>query len=154
VKQTPLGPGEKSRERGSTFANPRTELRRENSVTGKTTARRRRPISPASKAQREKIALNPFCVNCGREQSEWLAVDPGHLCPRGLGGCDDPDCVVGLCRTFAGEGCHRDVDDGKVDLLPKLEPRYRTELAHCIMHLGLEGARKRLAPSLYRRESP
>lgn len=150
MKQTRLGIGEKSRERGSTFATSRSELRRTEAPERKRAPRRRRAISPASPAQREKVRLNPFCVNCGRELADWLAIDPGHLCPRGMGGCDSPLCTVGLCRTFDGSGCHRNFDDGKLDLLPVLEPRYREEVAHCVLHMGLEGARRRLAPLAYR----
>jgi hypothetical protein len=52
--------------------------------------------------------------------------------PRCLGGCDKPDCVVPLCRVH-----HRTYDRGELDLLPRLEPRYRAELAHGLMHIGL-----------------
>jgi hypothetical protein len=105
---------------------------------------KRRPISPASPAQRAKVAMHSVCVGCGRHQSDWLAVDPAHLCDRSLGGCDDEACVVGLCRTFDGTGCHKLYDEGKLDLLPMLEPAYRREQAHAVMHLGLLGAYKRL----------
>jgi hypothetical protein len=87
---------------------------------------------------------NPVCVGCGREATAWLAVDPAHLCDRSLGGCDEADCVVGLCRDFAGQGCHRAFDEGELDLLPRLEPHYRQEVAHAVMHLGLAGAFRRL----------
>ena len=52
--------------------------------------------------------------------------------PRSLGGCDQPDCVVPLCRAY-----HRRYDRGELDLLARLEPRYRAELAHGLLHLGL-----------------
>jgi hypothetical protein len=52
--------------------------------------------------------------------------------PRSLGGCDHPDCVVPLCRS-----CHRAYDRGELDLLPYLEPGFRAELAHGLLHLGL-----------------
>jgi hypothetical protein len=87
---------------------------------------RRTLVSPGSEAQRAKVAGRP-CLVCGKRP-----VDPAHLVPRSLGGCDQPDCVVPLCRTH-----HRLHDRGQLDLLPHLEPRYRTELAHGLLHLGL-----------------
>lgn len=36
-----------------------------------------------------------------------------------------------------------------MDILPYLEPRYREELAHALLHIGLEGLRKQVAPSAY-----
>jgi hypothetical protein len=86
----------------------------------------RKPFSPASEAQRSKVA-GQACLICGRRP-----VDPAHLVPRSLGGCDDIACVVPLCRP-----CHRAYDLGRLDLLPYLEPRWRPELAHALMHLGL-----------------
>jgi heterodisulfide reductase subunit B len=55
-----------------------------------------------------------------------------HLVPRSLGGCDEPECVVALCRR-----CHRAYDRGQLDLLAQLEPDYRAELAHALAHLSL-----------------
>jgi 5-methylcytosine-specific restriction endonuclease McrA len=95
--------------------------------------RRRRGISEASAGQREKVA-GARCLVCGR-----VPCDPAHLVPRSLGGCDEADCVVPLCRP-----CHRDFDGRRLDLLPYLEPRYRTELAHALLHVGLVGLVRRL----------
>lgn len=86
----------------------------------------RTPVSPASEAQRAKVAGKP-CLVCGRRPA-----DPAHLVPRSLGGCDEPDCCVPVCRP-----CHRAYDRGELDLLPQLEPRYRGELAHALSHLSL-----------------
>jgi hypothetical protein len=97
----------------------RTKLRR-------LTPLRRTPISPASEAQRAKVD-GRACLACGQRP-----VDPAHLVARALGGCDQPDCCVPLCRTH-----HRAYDRGQLDLLPWLEPRYRAELAHGLLHLGL-----------------
>jgi hypothetical protein len=101
--------------------------------------RRRTPlgrsaVSPASRAQRAKVARQG-CIVCGGRP-----VDPAHLIPRSLGGCDEPDCVVPLERR-----CHRSYDRGELDLLPYLEPRYRTELAHGLVHLGLLGLLRRVS---------
>jgi hypothetical protein len=120
----------------------KTELRRTDSLgrykpnSRKQLPKRRKPISPASPAQRAKVQDQP-CLVCGREQSEWLAIDPAHVIPRSLGGCDDPACVVPLCRGFAGQGCHGDYDLGRVMLLPLLEPRWRVEQAHAVEHVGI-----------------
>lgn len=107
--------------------------------------KRSKPVSPASKAQHDKINNHPFCVGCGREQTEWLAVDPAHLIDRSLGGCDHEDCTVGLCRDATGQGCHRAYDEGELDLVSRLEPHYRREVAHAVTHVGLVRAYWRLS---------
>ena len=86
----------------------------------------RKPFSPASEAQRAKVA-GQGCLVCGRRPA-----DPAHLVPRSLGGCDEPDCVVPLCRP-----CHRAYDRGELDLSSHLEPRWRGELAHALLRMGL-----------------
>ncbi len=58
-----------------------------------------------------------------------------------MGGCDEPDCVVPLCWMH-----HRLYDTGALELLPCLEPDWRDEVAHAVLHLGLIGAVRRLAP--------
>jgi hypothetical protein len=66
-------------------------------------------------------------------------IDPAHLIPRSLGGCGEALCVVPLCRT-----CHRAYDQGRLDLLPHLEPAWRAQLAHAVGHVGLIGALRRI----------
>jgi hypothetical protein len=88
----------------------------------------------ASEAQREKIT-GRWCVVC--EQTNGIM--PAHLTPRSLGGCDHPDCVVPLCWMH-----HRAYDTGRLELLPYIEPRWRHEIAHAVLHLGLIGAVRRL----------
>lgn len=101
---------------------------------------KRKAISTASQAQRQSIA-GRCCIACGRHGTAWdPPIDPAHLCPRSMGGCDDALCVVPLCRE-----CHRLFDDGKLDLSVKLEPRFRAEAAHCVEHLGLFGAVRRIS---------
>jgi hypothetical protein len=87
------------------------------------TARKRRPISPASPAQKAKIA-GARCVHCGAP-----ATDPMHLWPRDLGGCDDPSCVLPGCRA-----CHRAFDEGALDLLADLVRHHKAEIAHAQLH--------------------
>jgi hypothetical protein len=91
----------------------------------------------ASEAQREKIT-GRCCVVCRQTKS----ITPAHLTPRSLGGCDHSDCVVPLCWMH-----HRAFDTGQLELLPYLEPQWRVEVAHAVLHLGLIGALRRLAPA-------
>jgi hypothetical protein len=106
---------------------------------------RRHSFTPASDAQRRKVLGLP-CLGCGREGTAWLAIDPAHVTPRSLGGCDAPECVVPLCRDGAGQGCHRAYDQGRLDLLPLLENQgaWRAEQAHAVEHLGLAAAFRRI----------
>jgi hypothetical protein len=95
-----------------------------------------RPPLAASEAQRRKI-VGGACIVC----LQTKGITPAHLAPRTLGGCDDPECVVPLCWMH-----HRAYDTGKLELLPYLEPRWRAEIAHAVLHLGLIGAVRRLSP--------
>jgi hypothetical protein len=95
----------------------------------------RLPVS-ASPSQRAKIA-GSACVVCRQTRG----ITPAHRAPRSMGGCDEPDCVVPLCWMH-----HRAYDTGELELLPHLEPRWRDEVAHAVLHLGLIGAVRRLAP--------
>jgi hypothetical protein len=88
----------------------------------------------ASEVQRAKMR-GAACVVC----LQTKGITPAHLAPRSLGGCDDPDCVVPLCWMH-----HRAYDTGRLELLPYLEPRWRAEVAHAVLHLGLIGAYRRL----------
>jgi len=67
-------------------------------------------------------------------------IDPAHLVPRSLGGCDDALCVIALRRT-----CHRRYDSGELILVANLEPRHRAEAAHAVEHVGLAGALRRIS---------
>jgi hypothetical protein len=99
-------------------------------------ARRVRSPFAASDAQRRKI-VGGACIVC----MQTKGITPAHLAPRTLGGCDDPDCVVPMCYLH-----HRAYDTGRLELLPYLEPRWRAEIAHAVLHLGLIGTVRRLAP--------
>jgi hypothetical protein len=94
----------------------------------------RTTVSPASEAQRAKVR-GQRCLACGARP-----IDPAHLVSRALGGCDEPDCVVPLCRR-----CHRAYDRGALDLLPHLEPLCRAELAHALTHLSLVALLQRVS---------
>lgn len=126
MKRRPLRPGPPPRREAPLVR--RTSLRSAGSP-------RPRPFSRASEAQRRKVS-GLVCLVCGARDG----VDPAHITPRARGGCDHPDCVVALCRFR----CHRAFDDGRLDLLPYLEPRHRLELAHALQHLGLMELLERL----------
>ena len=57
-----------------------------------------------------------------------------------MGGCGDALCVVPACRS-----CHRAYDAGELDLLPYLEPAWRSQLAHAVGHVGLITALRRIS---------
>jgi hypothetical protein len=97
------------------------------------------PRVAASAEQRRKVA-GLFCLICGR-----VPVDPAHLVPRRLGGCDSPDCVVALCRAH-----HRSYDTGLLALAPYLLPELEREMRHALTHVGcaaLEAALRRGWPA-------
>lgn len=81
------------------------------------------PRVAASAEQRRKVA-GLGCAVCGRSP-----VDPAHLVPRRLGGCDSPDCIVPLCRAH-----HRSFDSGLLALAPYLMPEFERELRHAMTH--------------------
>jgi hypothetical protein len=119
VKRTELGPGKKALERGSTFKSRGEGLQRSAAKP------RRSPISQASPAQRAKVRDSLGCIVTGADP---CYCDPAHLWPRGMGGCDHPDCVVVLRRDV-----HRAFDDGELDILGELIAHgCWAELAHAV----------------------
>ena len=117
-----------------------TPLRRGRPLDRRTPLKRktpleRKPFAPASAAQRAKVA-GRRCLVCNAS----ARIDPAHLVPRSLGGCDDALCVVALCRS-----CHRRYDRGELDLVAYLEPAHRAEAAHAVAHMGLAGALRRIS---------
>ena len=118
----------------------RTALRRGRPPTRRARLKRvtplkRVPCAPASAAQRAKVA-GQQCLVCESD----TRIDPAHLVPRSLGGCDDALCVIALCRS-----CHRRYDSGRLDLVAHLEPDHRAEAAHAVEHLGLAKAVRRIS---------
>lgn len=84
----------------------------------------------ASPEQRTKVR-DERCRICKRSPC-----DPAHVIARAQGGCDQPECVVPLCRE-----CHRTYDQGTgFDLLPFLTSG---EQAHAVLHAGIVGAYRR-----------
>lgn len=108
---------------------------------------RRSSFKEASPAQRAAVKDQP-CVVCG-----VLGVDPAHLTPRGggWGGCDDPLCVIPLCRL------HHGIFDGRipaanepVDLAPVIAlPEFAPQRAHMATHLDFVTALQRLSGTKY-----
>lgn len=91
---------------------------------------RRSRLGKTSQAQRDKAAMDA-CRVC-----RYLGgSDPAHVISRAQGGCDDPLCVVPLCRHH-----HREYDTGTLDLLPYL---FRNEQAHAVGHVGIVSAYQR-----------
>lgn len=88
---------------------------------------KRSPVGHASPAQRDKTKAERGCRFCLR-----TPVDPAHVVSRARGGCNDPECVIPLCREH-----HRQYDEGRLDVLPYLS---RAEQAHAANHLGLLSA--------------
>lgn len=122
----------------------KTELRRTSGLSSHGSLERKsppkrppKPISQASKAQREKVERMGFCLAC---RVEGVHLDPAHVIDRSLGGCDHPDCIVPLCRS-----CHDDYDHNRLELLPILQDRdgFLKEQAHAVLHLGIAGAFER-----------
>lgn len=92
----------------------------------------------ASPAQRRKVA-GLGCLVCMARP-----VDPAHVTSRAQGGCDAPECVVPLCRRH-----HSELDEGRLDVLPLLEPRFRKELGHAVEHRGLLATLYRVTNELW-----
>ena len=111
----------------------RTPLRAATPLKQTASRPRRRPVSPASPAQRSKVR-DLACLVCG-----GTPVHPAHVIDRSMGGDDHPDAVVPLCFLH-----HRLYDDGKLSLLEHLEPYYRDELAHAVRLVGLIAALQRI----------
>ena len=91
---------------------------------------KRSGFTPASKEQREKVKGLP-CMRCGADGAGMVTgpIDPAHVCARAHGGCDDALCVVPLCRR-----CHREFDQGQLDLLPHLVFWCVPEIQHALGH--------------------
>ena len=117
----------------------RTALRRRAKLRARRSLRRTTPLQrtpslAATDRQRDAVAGRP-CIVCGATHR----IDPAHLIPRSLGGCGEALCVVPACRS-----CHRAYDEGRLDLLPYLEPAWRAQLAHAVGHVGLVAALRRI----------
>jgi hypothetical protein len=126
MKRTELGAGAKSIGRGSTFES------RGNGLARKPGKPRRTSFTPASTAQRAKIAGQDCIVLSTPESPCGGPITPAHVVDRALGGDDDPRCVVPLCVNH-----HRAYDQGGLSILEHMEPRYRVEQAYAVELVGL-----------------
>lgn len=119
---------------------PRATLQRVEGPRRSKPKRRGGAISPATPAQRERVK-DRACIVCAAHPS-----DPAHLIDRSLapGAGDTTVMVVPLCRP-----CHRDYDEGSLDLLPYLEPHWRDAIAIAVEELGLLRTLKRITKSTW-----
>jgi len=108
-------------------------------MTRKPSKLKRGPVGYASDQQRGKV-LAEGCRLSGHEFPREV-IDPAHITPRGMGGCDDSDCVIGLARDL-----HRRYDEGDLDILPWLT---LDEQAHAVKHVGILSALKRTTGESY-----
>ena len=109
----------------------RSRLRSEPRPRGEVSTRRQ-PISKASDAQQEKVAALVCVVTDCENRAPFATIDPAHICARAHGGCDDPLCVVPICRWH-----HRMYDERRLDLLPHLIDPVGTwveEIQHALGH--------------------
>ena len=98
----------------------------------RSTFKRKGGFTPASTEQRAKVKAQ----GCRVTADHGPHVQPAHVTPRSLGGCDHPDCTVGLRADL-----HRLYDMGEdVGLLERLTLE---EQAHAVTHLGILGALER-----------
>lgn len=100
---------------------------------------KRGPVGHASPEQRAKAKTQGCRITAYHYQD--AQVDPAHVTPRGIGGCDHEDCVIGLRRDL-----HGSYDEGNLDILPYLTLE---EQAHAVSHLGILGALKRTTGETY-----
>jgi hypothetical protein len=86
-------------------------------------------------------------ASCTRWEATARAVtDPRALVPSSLASRAaeqpaNPEWIRLVARCWMR---HRAYDTGRLELLPHLEPRWRAEVAHAVLHLGLVGAYRRL----------
>ena len=130
-------PVEKPKPRGKRSAlKHTTELKHTDSLR-RTSGPKRKGFTPASGPQKDK-AQEEGCRITGEHGPH---VHPAHVIPRGMGGCDHPDCIVPLRADY-----HRLYDRGKLDVLPHLT---LDEQAHAASHVGLQAALKRTTNENY-----
>ena len=98
-------------------------------------AKKNKPRSWAD--ARAKVDEEGECRVCGSHSGLQAA----HIIPRSLGGRQHRDSIVPLC-----ERDHRSYDNFRLDILPYLT---HDEQAEAVRVMGLERARRRLAPSAY-----
>lgn len=86
-------------------------------------------------AAREKCDREGRCRACGRPNPE-----AAHLWPRSMGGGQDPDLILPLCR-----GCHELFDAHRLEVLGLLSLDEQLALVRAAK--GIELARQRAVPN-------
>lgn len=89
---------------------------------------------------KRKVEAEGVCRNC----HSGSTLEPAHLIHRGMGGGMEAENIIPLCRT-----CHKAFDSHMLDILSLLT--LEEQLAAVRNAGGIENARIRLVPSLYRR---
>lgn len=92
-------------------------------------------------AARAKVNREGQCRVCGRA-TPYL--EAAHVVPRSIGGRQSADSIIPLCPED-----HRLYDSLQIDLLGYLT---REEEVEAVRVLGIERARRRLAPQTYAHE--
>jgi ferredoxin len=100
--------------------------------------RRKTPLGHCTPAQRERVR-DLACIVCG----ECVGYcDPAHVIPRAVTSVDaanDVRAVVPLCPIE-----HRAYDEGRLDLSPYLEPRWRDSAEWAVGAVGLFAALRQI----------
>lgn len=104
--------------------------RRATPLVTRASTQKRRPISPASTAQRAAVE-GKACLVCRRPGP----CHPAHIVDRSLLGEDQDHelAVIWLCA----QECHRAYDDGDLSILEYLEPHHRDRLGFAVARFGL-----------------
>lgn len=93
---------------------------------------------------RQKVEDEGRCRICGTNRGLEAAHIIARSSTKAARGYDDPDNIVPLCREH-----HQQFDLRQLDVLPVLSFE---EQARAVELVGLERARKRVAPTLYQHE--
>lgn len=96
-------------------------------------------VGHATDAQRTEIA-SAACVHCHKHAG---ACHPAHLIPRAVTSqeaANDQRMTIPLCPV-----CHREYDEGKIDLSAGLEPHWRDAVECAVGAVGLWSALRYIA---------
>lgn len=113
-----------------------SRLQRREPMERKPSKIKQTPLGHCTPEQKARVA-EQVCIVCG---SAFNACEPAHVVPRGhpsmsAVAADDVRAVVPLCHWD-----HRLFDEGKIDLLPHLEPAWRDSQEWAAGAVGLASA--------------
>jgi hypothetical protein len=114
------------------------ELQRKTALARGNGPRRRSPLGHCTPEQRERVR-GVACIVCGEYSG---SCHPAHVIDRATvsqEAADDVRAVVALCFPD-----HRAYDEGRLDLLPYLEPHWRDSLEWAVRAVGLLRALRRI----------